>query len=260
MQNVQPLQQQYNSQYVQTSPQQIAQYVQSQPPQNIQYAQVQQHRQQQQAIQYIQPAQQPQYAVNNPHGQYVQGPQPQQTVVNPQIQQQTYDVAKTRQQGYMVNNQPVYVSGTAQQQLYTANTAQLQPHQPQQPQQIQTAPQQAQTGTATATSTASTTGEKGIGSSISQFWDKQSSGKKTAIGIGGALLAGFVGYEAVEAVEGQPNLITPLGKLFKHTVGHKTRPAHYAAHAGSALGGGGGGGGGGGSNTYADSLVANNAA
>ncbi len=35
---------------------------------------------------------------------------------------------------------------------------------------------------------------------MKNFWKGSSKGKKVAMGIGGALVAGFVGYEAIETV------------------------------------------------------------
>jgi hypothetical protein len=68
-------------------------------------------------------------------------------------------------------------------------------------------------------------------SSAKKFWNESSTTKKVAMGIGGALVAGFVGYEAVEAVEGVADLCD--GNSFGGGGG------------GNSFSGGGGGGGGG---------------
>jgi hypothetical protein len=43
-------------------------------------------------------------------------------------------------------------------------------------------------------------GDRGLRSGVSKFWKGSSTGKKIAMGLGGAVVAGFLGFEAVEVI------------------------------------------------------------
>jgi hypothetical protein len=57
---------------------------------------------------------------------------------------------------------------------------------------------QGMTGPPVVTTPDGPVGERGLRSGISKFWKGSSTGKKIAMGLGGALVAGFIGVEAVE--------------------------------------------------------------
>jgi hypothetical protein len=84
-------------------------------------------------------------------------------------------------------------------------------------------------------------------SGAKKFWNESSTTKKVALGIGGALVAGFVGYEAVEAVEGVADLCD--GNSFGGGGGGSSFSGGGGGSGGGSYFGGGGGGGGGMSDT-----------
>ncbi|OCL09518.1 hypothetical protein AOQ84DRAFT_438920 [Glonium stellatum] len=126
----------------------------------------------QQRGQYVSSTLQPQYSTGTNLVQYVQGSQQLSYVANHQEAQQPLNNYAARMGG----QEPGLAPSPMQTNQANPNTAH--------------ALQNTQTG------------KKDIGSSLSNFWDKQSTGKKVALGVGGALVAGFLGYEAVEAVGG----------------------------------------------------------